>query len=488
MQNYIKLIESAQSENTMVVESFKDAQRVFSDSSDATEVTQYIAQFKELANRNIVKGPDKDIGKWIKAGWDEFKSFVDANSHKSTKRQMKTQVKSESITIYEDEKVMLVIPLSEKASCFYGKSTKWCTAATETDNHFVEYFSENDITLVYALFKNGNKHALALHGDVDTVEAFDAEDVSISPGDFEEAVGVSIVEIHKAVEKVSPVIEKAREKLTPKYQMMGLVSEYKGGNGEVVLEMIEAIEEYYEGENVETMMYVERKGGGLGVMFDLDDVRRDRDFDYAVNSLDEILDIDVETTDAHDIFVRDAHSVYHRLVAQHILNTHGESSYQDSELNEWSVEDVVDDMGDILEFVDDDDLDRALVLAYSDALRFDVEKQLVESLNSHCERIAADLHFSMPENSGYAENWYFYFADHRTVDIRPEGIDGHIEHMLDIGGDIQGEYSFTPTRIDPSSDDDEYNQQLEAMLISEGIDTVSEYVKRREAEEEKEGK
>lgn len=485
MKNYIKLIESAQS-GSIVVESFKDAQRVFSDTADASEVTQYITQFKELAKRNIIKGPDKDIGKWIKAGWEEFKDFVDASSQSTSKRQMKMQTKNESIVIYEDEKVMLVIPLSEGASCYYGKNTKWCTAATETQNHFVDYFSDKEIVLVYALFKDGNKMALAMHDDIDEVEAFDVQDNAISPGDFEEAVGVKINDIRRAVEKASPTIEKAREKLTPRYRMMELVSRYKEGDNGVVLKMIEAIEEFYEDEGIESMLYVERKGGGLGVMFDLDDIRKDSDFDHAVEALEEIVDIDVDPTDARRTFERDANPIYQSLVAQYILNNYGDVSYNGDYLKEWSVDDIVSDIEDIIEYVDDHELDAALTIAYSDALRFNYEEQLVDSLMDHCEQIAEDLHFSIPKESDY-NNWYFYLADNRTVAILPKDIEEHIGYMETIGGDLEGEYDYTPPSIDPVHDDDEYNRQLEEMLISNGIDTVSEYVKRRDAEKEKDG-
>jgi uncharacterized protein YlxW (UPF0749 family) len=40
--------------------------------------------------------------------------------------------------VYDDGKLFVVNPLDYKASCYYGKGTKWCTAA-ETDTHFRKY-------------------------------------------------------------------------------------------------------------------------------------------------------------------------------------------------------------------------------------------------------------------------------------------------------------------------------------------------------------
>lgn len=74
---FVSLIESAM----RVDESFKTAQEKFSEVHDnEQEVKEYIEKFKELAKRNIIKGQDKDIGKWIKAGWESFKEFIDHSS------------------------------------------------------------------------------------------------------------------------------------------------------------------------------------------------------------------------------------------------------------------------------------------------------------------------------------------------------------------------------------------------------------------------
>jgi hypothetical protein len=40
--------------------------------------------------------------------------------------------------VYDDGKIFVVNPLDYSASCYYGKGTKWCTAA-ETDTHFRKY-------------------------------------------------------------------------------------------------------------------------------------------------------------------------------------------------------------------------------------------------------------------------------------------------------------------------------------------------------------
>ena len=97
----------------IIFESFKDAKDKFSKDTPIEEVEKYIDYFKKLAQKNIIKGSDKDIGKWIKAGWQEFKNFVDDRSEEKTKSEVKRSKKKDSIIAYEDENIMVVIPLSE---------------------------------------------------------------------------------------------------------------------------------------------------------------------------------------------------------------------------------------------------------------------------------------------------------------------------------------------------------------------------------------
>jgi len=52
--------------------------------------------------------------------------------------------------VYEDNKYYVVNPLTHDSSCYYGKGTKWCTAAS-TDDHFKRY--NDDGKLFYILDK-----------------------------------------------------------------------------------------------------------------------------------------------------------------------------------------------------------------------------------------------------------------------------------------------------------------------------------------------
>lgn len=195
----------------ILLESYSDAKRIFSQDADEETVSKYLDNFKDLAKRNVVNGQEKDIGKWIKAGWDKFKAFVQAQERVQTNRQTKKAKKKDSIVVYEDDEKMVVIPLSKDASCYYGRNSKWCTAATQSDNHFEDYFFINEIVLFYILFKNGDKYATACRlGRRYKFEHFDAEDEKINTLEFTTATDINIGMLTNWVDENIELIDAAR--------------------------------------------------------------------------------------------------------------------------------------------------------------------------------------------------------------------------------------------------------------------------------------
>ena len=47
--------------------------------------------------------------------------------------------------IYEDNRFVVVVPETHKASCYYGAGTKWCTASKNTDAHFSTYKGNGEL-------------------------------------------------------------------------------------------------------------------------------------------------------------------------------------------------------------------------------------------------------------------------------------------------------------------------------------------------------
>jgi hypothetical protein len=86
--------------------------------------------------------------------------------------------------VYDDGRFFVVNPLTHESSCYYGKGTKWCTAA-ETDSHFKRY--NEDGKLFYILDRtlptNDPLYKVALLRKFDGDKTYyDAKDETIKSG------------------------------------------------------------------------------------------------------------------------------------------------------------------------------------------------------------------------------------------------------------------------------------------------------------------
>jgi uncharacterized protein YlxW (UPF0749 family) len=72
------------------------------------------------------------------------------NDYENRQRREVKKVEGGNI-VYDDGRYFVVNPLTHQSSCYYGRGTKWCTAA-ETDTHFKRY--NEDGKLFYILDRN----------------------------------------------------------------------------------------------------------------------------------------------------------------------------------------------------------------------------------------------------------------------------------------------------------------------------------------------
>jgi hypothetical protein len=105
---------------------------------------------------------------------------VDAKSGKQEKKSASTQAKEESKIFYKGPEGMIVIPKTEEASCFWGKGTQWCTAATTSNNLFNSYAGRGDLYII--LPKDGTKWQLHTESN----EFLDAQDNAFDLGEWSE--------------------------------------------------------------------------------------------------------------------------------------------------------------------------------------------------------------------------------------------------------------------------------------------------------------
>ncbi len=96
--------------------------------------------------------------------------------------QLSKQAAEEGEMVYEDKYITIIHPTTEAASCYYGRGTKWCTAALVSDNMFNLY---NDDGPMYIITPKKPKHTgekYQLH--LGSGSLMDEKDEEVAPRKF----------------------------------------------------------------------------------------------------------------------------------------------------------------------------------------------------------------------------------------------------------------------------------------------------------------
>ena len=113
-----------------------------------------------------------------------LKGVVDAAEESVTRKQKETEAKAGVDKLYEDERWLLVLPNTYEGSCYYGSSTKWCTAAKDNTTHFEDYSKRGN--LYYIIDKShelGDFYKIALFKEWDGKEEwYDRADDELNQG------------------------------------------------------------------------------------------------------------------------------------------------------------------------------------------------------------------------------------------------------------------------------------------------------------------
>jgi hypothetical protein len=176
----------------IIKEGYKEVKVKFSSDTTSENIQEYFEKFRDLVNRDQVKGDQKNIDWWGRQGWNEFKKFVDEKSEQKSMKQLKrSKIQGNFHVIQDDDEWLIIVPLNKDASCYFGKNTKWCVTKRFA-THFEEYFYESFIVLIYFIKKETNqKWAMADYFfKEDKVEYFDVNDKIIPEDKFLEQTGL----------------------------------------------------------------------------------------------------------------------------------------------------------------------------------------------------------------------------------------------------------------------------------------------------------
>ena len=110
---------------------------------DIFKVLNLSGKFSSESTEKKIKLNPKDITSFDTIN-DLFR-FVNRYDDYLSEIKTKSEVKKEVEKVYEDNRFLIIRPLSHKSSCYYGAATKWCTTTENNDDYFNKYTSRGKL-------------------------------------------------------------------------------------------------------------------------------------------------------------------------------------------------------------------------------------------------------------------------------------------------------------------------------------------------------
>ena len=163
-----------------------------------------IKEFEDLSSKNLL--PNKDIYSY--SSNQEIVDSIKKAKEKVTKSQVK---KNETLVIHEDDRYLVLQPLTSRSSNMYGKSTKWCVSSEQND--FKKYFNQYTETgpLVFYIDKSFKEEEIrdnvyakvAFHNDLtkekNGLTIWDSKDAQLSAQNLLELMEIIPADIMKII-------------------------------------------------------------------------------------------------------------------------------------------------------------------------------------------------------------------------------------------------------------------------------------------------
>lgn len=131
---------------------------------DFYKVKEYLDYFYKYTNK--IPADKRDLMRFnsLPELYDVIKPFINPEGGEAvatSKSQELKQIKEKEIKkVYEDNRWLIAIPLTERGSCIIGAGTQWCTAAKEAQNYFDHYNNQGPL---YVLIDKDEDRKYQLH-------------------------------------------------------------------------------------------------------------------------------------------------------------------------------------------------------------------------------------------------------------------------------------------------------------------------------------
>ena len=115
-----------------------------------SKVKPALEKFHLLKLKKKIPAPRNDIMRYA-----DLADFVGVVEEYPDPEEKKEADKGTARTVFENDKVRIVVPEDQNAACYYGQGTRWCTAARTSSNYFNHYNKDGPL---YILLPKQPKH------------------------------------------------------------------------------------------------------------------------------------------------------------------------------------------------------------------------------------------------------------------------------------------------------------------------------------------
>lgn len=146
---------------------------------DLYKIKDDLEFFNKAKNKNILPPDKRDINKFnINNLLDFVFDFEKDNNDLMSKSEKEKEIKKD-IKKYDLRNWTIIIPETQEASCFYGKGTRWCTAA-DYNNKFNNYNSDGPLYML--INKKNPSEKYQFH--FESSQFMDVKDIPIDLNEF----------------------------------------------------------------------------------------------------------------------------------------------------------------------------------------------------------------------------------------------------------------------------------------------------------------
>jgi hypothetical protein len=116
----------------------------------------FLAVYEKAKKRSDFRPDAKDI---MRLSYPQFYSLM--SNYELPPEPIKDKGTAE--VVLDDSLVRVIIPKNEQAACYYGQGTRWCTAATQSDNYFDSYNRRGNLYIILPKKPNYEGEKYQLH-------------------------------------------------------------------------------------------------------------------------------------------------------------------------------------------------------------------------------------------------------------------------------------------------------------------------------------